>query len=244
MRTINPSAKLIGLIVMTMVLAAVHNPILNYLIFLIVSVLCIIDLIRSHRGVHLFVLPMIPIGLLAIGMFFTGFRFTSAPSSVVSSSLLADSAEAAIPGNVWNGMIFSSRMLVYAGIGLLFALTSDPVQMIRSFEKQLHMPQMFAYGLLSAWNLLPHMAGEYRKTKLAFQIRGIRVLPFSPRLLVTLMVKTVRWSEDLAMAMESRGFSSKQLRSSYEPPQIHKRDIAFLIVTCAIFPTCAFLITH
>ena len=103
---------------------------------------------------------------------------------------------------------------------------------------------MFAYGLLSAWNLLPHMAGEYRKTKLAFQIRGIRVLPFSPRLLVTLMVKTVRWSEDLAMAMESRGFSSKQLRSSYEPPQIHKRDIAFLIVTCAIFPTCAFLITH
>ncbi|MGN1390286.1 MAG: energy-coupling factor transporter transmembrane component T [Bulleidia sp.] len=240
MRTINPSAKLIGLTVMTMVLAAVHNPILNYLIFLIASVLCIDDLIRSHRKVHLFLYPMIPIGLLAVGMFFTGFRFTSAPSSVVSSNLISSSSQFRIPGNVWNGMIFSSRMLVYAAIGLLFALTSDPVQMIRSFEKQLHMPQMFAYGLLSAWNLLPHMAGEYRKTKLAFQLRGIRVLPFSPRLLVTLMVKTIRWSEELAMAMESRGFSSREARSSYDPPRIRRRDAVFLVITCAVFPLCSF----
>lgn len=242
MRELNPSAKLIGLIVVTMTLAAVHHPILNIAVFAAASVLCLIDLVKTHRGIHLFLYPMIPIGILAFSMFMTGYRFTSAPSSVVSRHLLSSSSLAFAPGNVWNGLIFSSRVLVYAAIDLLFTLTTDPVQMIRSFQKQLHMPQMFAYGLLSAWNIFPHMAQEYRKTKLAFQARGIHVNPFSPQLLVTLLVKTTRWSEELAMAMESRGFSSREARTSFEKPEVCRRDIAFLLVSCAAFPLLAFLV--
>lgn len=135
MSSLNPSAKLIGLVVMTMILAGVHNPILNVVVFLVASILCLQSLIKEHRGVHLYFYPMIPITLLAIGMFFTGYRFTSAPSSVVNSHIMTGSTLAMIPGNVYNGLIFASRVLVYASIGLLFALTSDPVTMVRSFEK-------------------------------------------------------------------------------------------------------------
>ena len=242
MSSLNPSAKLIGLVVMTMILAGVHNPILNVVVFLVSSILCLQSLIKEHRGVHLYFYPMIPITLLAIGMFFTGYRFTSAPSSVVNSHIMTGSTLAMIPGNVYNGLIFASRVLVYASIGLLFALTSDPVTMVRSFEKQLHVPQMFAYGLLAAWNVFPHMAQEYKKTKIAFQARGIHVLPFSPKLLVTLMVKTTRWSDELAMAMESKGFSSHQTRTSYQAPVIRKRDMIFLAVTCILFPFCCIVL--
>lgn len=242
MRSLNPSAKLIGLVVMTMVLAGVHSPVLNLLVFILASVLCLCDLVKEHRAVHLYFYPMIPIALLAIGMFFTGYRFTSAPSSVVNSHIITGSTLVMIPGNVYNGLIFASRVLVYASIGLLFALTSDPVTMVRSFEKQLHVPQMFAYGLLAAWNVFPHMAQEYKKTRIAFQARGIHVLPFSPKLLITLMVKTTRWSDELAMAMESRGFSSHETRTSYMAPKIHKRDVVFLTMTCVIFPICCFVL--
>lgn len=242
MRKMNPSAKLIGLIAVTMTLAAAHHPILNFAVFIAASAACLADLVKTHRKFHLFLYPMIPVAVLAFSMFMTGYRFTGTPSSVVSIHLLSSSSLGSIPSNVWNGMIFSSRVLVYAAIGLLFALTSDPVEMIRSFQKQLHLPQMFAYGLLSAWNIFPHMAQEYRKTRLSFLARGIRVRPYSPRLLITLLVKTTRWSEELAMAMESRGFSSKLERSSYQTPKLYRCDLIFLLLSCVVFPVISFLV--
>ena len=39
----------------------------------------------------------------------------------------------------------------YAGLGLTFALTTDRIRMVKSFQRQFHLPQVFAYGLLAAW---------------------------------------------------------------------------------------------
>lgn len=68
---------------------------------------------------------------------------------------------------------------------------------------------MFAYGLLAAWGILPNMMEEYKRTRAAFAARGIRVFPVSPALLKPLLVKSVRWSEELSIAMESRGFDGR-----------------------------------
>lgn len=247
LRTFNPSCKLIGLIVMTFAIAFVHNPVLNMIIFALSAVLIIQAIVSSGGKLNTYFVPMIPILILAVGMFFTGYRFTTTGSSVVNLHAMhiqqmmnaTDSSEEA--GKIWNGLTFSSRVLVYSGIGLLFALTTDRIRMIRSFQRQLHVPQVFAYGILAAWGLLPKMVTEYRRTKLAFQARGVRVSPVSPALLTTLMVKSTRWSEALACAMESRGFSPDGKRSSYEPEKVRARDIVFLAVSCGVFPVLAFL---
>ncbi|MCR5134049.1 MAG: energy-coupling factor transporter transmembrane protein EcfT [Clostridiales bacterium] len=227
---INPSCKLIGLIVLSFALAFCHHPVLNLGIFA-VSVLFIL---LSDANKRAFFIPMIPVLILAVGLFFTGYRFTHAASDVVNMDVLHVGSS-----QIWNGLIFASRALVYAGIGLLFALTTDRIRMIRSFNRQLHVPQVFAYGLLAAWGLLPQMMLEYRRTRMAFRARGIRVLPFSPLLLVTLLVKSTRWSEELSIAMESKGFSANAPRSTFEPERVRARDWVFLAVTCIVLPALA-----
>ena len=230
--TINPSCKLIGLLIVTFALAFVHHPVLNLAVFAVSVVLILL----SGGGKKTFFVPMIPVLILAVGLFFTGYRFTrTAATTVNMASLHVGNSQ------VWNGLIFSSRVLVYAGIGLLFALTTDRIRMIRSFQSQLHMPQVFAYGLLAAWGLLPQMMLEYKRTRMAFRARGIRVLPFSPALLVTLLVKSTRWSEELSIAMESKGFSPDGKRTLFEPERVRTRDIVFLIVTCILIPAAAIL---
>ena len=102
--------------------------------------------------------------------------------------------------------------------------------------------EIFAYGLLAAWGLLPQMMQEYKRTRLSFQARGIHVYPFSPALLTTLMVKSTRWSEELSIAMESKGFSGYEKRTSFEPERVRARDIAFLALTCVILPAAAIML--
>ncbi len=234
MRQINPTCKLIGLIAVTFAAAFVHHPVLNLILFGVSVVL----ILTSGAKPLTFLIPMIPILILAVGMFFTGLRFTRADTlSVVNTATLhiGDS-------RIWNGLIFSSRVVVYAGIGLLFALTTDRIRMIRSFHKQLHVPQVFAYGILAAWGLLPQMLLEYKRTRIAFRARGIAVRPWSPALIITLLVKSTRWSEELSIAMESRGFSAKGKRSEYMPERVRALDWVFLAVTIVGIPLAAVLI--
>ena len=233
MKTLNPSCKLIGLLILTLATAFVHHPLWNLALF----AASVILILASGCRAKTFLVPLIPVVLLAVGMFFTGYRFTRSDLTVVS-----DYNMHITNSSVWNGLIFSSRVLVYAGIGLLFALTTDRIRMIRSFNRQLHLPQIFAYGLLAAWGLLPQMMQEYKRTRLSFQARGIHVYPFSPALLTTLMVKSTRWSEELSIAMESKGFSGYEKRTSFEPERVRARDIAFLALTCVILPAAAIML--
>ena len=183
----------------------------------------------------------ITVGVLALvltvlGMFFTGYRFTADAALPVRSEafISADS-------HVLNGITQASRVFAYAGIGYLFALTTDKIHMIRSFQRQLHLPQVFAYGLLAAWGAFPHMAMEYRKTRAAFRARGIRLFPASPALLAPLLVKSVRWSNELSSAMESKGFSPDAKRSEYSPVKVHLYDWIFLIFCCALIPVLSMI---
>ncbi len=224
---VNPSCKLVCLLILTLALALVHNPVCNLIGF----VVCLILMLTSGADQKRVLVLLLPILLLAFGAFMTGYRFSTNMDipTRISGILSSDS-------HVWNGAMFGSRVLIYAAIGYLYAFTTDRVQMIRSFQKQLHMPQLFAYGLLAAWGIFPHMMQEYRRTMAAFRARGARPLPFSPSFLRPLLVKSVRWSEALSIAMESRGFSGDAERSEFEPVRMKKSDYAFAAFAGGILP--------
>ena len=225
LKQVNPSCKLICLLLVTLALAFAHDPVFNLIGFAV----CLLLLLTSGASVKRVLVLLLPIALLAFGAFMTGYRFstnTDMPTRI-AQILSSDS-------RIWNGWMFASRVLIYASIGYLFAFTTDRVQMIRSFQKQLHMPQLFAYGLLAAWGIFPHMMQEYRRTRAAFRARGRRVLPFSPSLLRPLLVKSVRWSEALSVAMESRGFSGRAKRSEFEPVRMRPGDWVFAAACAGI----------
>ncbi|MDF2654219.1 MAG: cobalt transporter [Bacillota bacterium] len=219
MNTINPSVKALGLLMPTFFLAAMQKPFLNLTVF----VLSLILLAVSRINYKIFIAAMIPVILTALGTFYTGYRFQAGNGMPVSelSFHLADSG-------VWNGLILASRVLAFAGLGLLLALTTDRVRLVQSLNQQLKLPPVFAYGLLAAWGILPVMMREYRQTRAAFRARGLRVLPVSPALLKPMLVKAVRWAEALSVAMESKGFDGNAPRTVYRPVPVRIRDFIFL----------------
>lgn len=232
MRSLNPACKFIGLLAVTFVLAALRDPVWNLTAFLASMALILLSRVRLRT----LLLLLVPVALAAAGMFFTGYRFSADSAMPVRSDVFLVGGSA-----VWNGVTHASRVLAYAGLGYLFALTTDRVLMVRSFQRQFHLPQVFAYGLLAAWGVFPHMAQEYRRTRAAFRARGIRVLPVSPALLGPLLVKSVRWSEELAVAMESKGFSGKARRTEFAPARVRGRDGCFLAICCGLLPLAALL---
>jgi energy-coupling factor transporter transmembrane protein EcfT len=221
LNTINPTFKALGLLMPTFFLAAMQKPFLNLGVF----ALCLILLAVSCVNLKIFAATMIPVMLTAVGTFYTGYHFQSGNGMPVSelSFHLADSA-------VWNGVILSSRVLAFAGLGLLLALTTDRVRLVQSSNQQLKLPPVFAYGLLAAWGILPVMVREYRQTRAAFRARGLRVFPVSPALLKPMLVKVVRWAETLSVAMESKGFAGNAPRTVYRPIPVRSRDYLFLFI--------------
>lgn len=228
MNTLNPVCKFFGILIPTFILAAIHDPILNLITFLVCLILLLVSRIRLK---FLFIL-MAPILLIAIGMFFTGYHFQSAAASPVNAENMNLTHTA-----VWNGLIMSSRVLVYAGLGFLFALTTNKIELIRSMEQQLRLSPLFSYSLMAAWNIFPNLLEEYKKTRIAFQARGLRSYPLSPTLLKPMLVKAIFWSEALAIAMESKGFNGKAKRTEYYQLKPTCKDYLFPIVTSGLFIT-------
>lgn len=226
MRSIDPAMKFLGLLSVTILLAWRYDPGCN----LFVTILCIALLAASRVPIRRIAAVSFPLLLAACGLFFTGYRFSAASNLPVRTDTLFPYS-----APLWNGLAQASRGLAYGFVGLLFTLTTDRIALIRSFQQRFHIPPLFSYSLLAAWGIVPQMLLEYRKAKAAFRARGRRVLPMSPALLRPLLVKSVRWSEALSMAMEAKGFSADAARTQLDSLSLHVQDWFFLI-SCLIVP--------
>jgi len=226
MKSINPALKLIGVMIPIIMIAFVYHIMLN---FCVVAV-CMVVLVWSRINWKNALKVLIPILILAVGMFMTGYRFHDGSNvgAGAATKLLVSG------GAVENGLQLSSRVLAFASLGMLFVFTTDIMKLVRSMEQQLHMPVKFVYGLLAAFQLIPNISHEYRKTRAAFRARGLYPAPISPALLTPLMVKAVRWSEALAAAMESQGFDDQAKRTCYRPLLVRTRDWLFPFLTTGL----------
>lgn len=233
MRALDPTAKFFALLALTFEVAIQHNALFN----VILLVFCLTALLLSRVNLKTLGLLLIPSLLAALGMFFTGYHFSAGNNMPVRDSMLSFGGS-----SFMNGITLASHVMAYAGLGFVFALTTDRVQMIRSLRYHLHIPQVFAYGLLAAWGIFPRMSLEYRRARAAFRARGMSTFPVSPALLKPLLVKSIRWSEALSIAMESRGFSGQAARTEYGCPHFKARDWAFVAICCLIVPAILFVL--
>lgn len=224
MKSINPACKFIGILIPTVLLLFFYSPILNMTVF----VVCLAVLFISRCSKTGLAVAMVPVVLSAVALFFTGYHFPNNSHLALNYQLFANSA-------VWNGLQLGSRVLAFSGLGLLFVLTTDRLELIHSARQQFHVPVKFAYGLLAAWGMVPNMLREYSRAKAAFRARGLVPAPWSPMLLKPLLVKTVRWSESMAAAMESKGFGGKRERTEYYVMEVKLRDKLFPVLTTVVF---------
>lgn len=220
MKCIDPAMKFIALLLVTLILAWKYSLILNAAVFLA----CVIGILSCGVSAKRLLVMLLPILLAALGMFFTGYKFSAAEGLPVNTEIFHLGSSALV-----NGLTQASRVLAYAGVGYLFALTTERVMMVKSFQKRFRLPQIFAYGLLAAWGIFPQMMREYKRNRAAFRARGLSAFPLSPAVLKPLLVKTVRWSEALSVAMESKGFSGSAQRTEYQSVPVKAADWPFLL---------------
>ena len=176
---------------------------------------------------------LIPAFITAFGLFVMGLYYARGSSidfgEIKSAATIPYAVRAAMATNFYAALQLATRLLAYAGFGILFALSTDGELFIASLMHQCRLSPKFAYGILAAIHLLPNIVRESQAVRLAYRSRGLRVHWYSAAPLFTMMVNSIRWSECIAMAMESKGFSAETQRTYFLIPKVHWYDWAYAV---------------
>jgi energy-coupling factor transport system permease protein len=224
MKSLNPGYKLLTLMIASLLLSSTYNIRLNLIVFG-VSVLFTLTTPGINR--KKWFIAMIPFLLAAFGMFMTGLTF---PASQEQGNIVGVMGDRVIYATSFdNALKLTTRILAYGGLGMLFAYTTDSMNLIMSLMQQFHLPPKFAYGILAAYHFFPVIKHEYQIVGNALKVRGIKSGPFSRKRLFPMLVHAMERSENLSMAMESRGFDDKSPRAVAFRIPFRVTDVAFLL---------------
>lgn len=192
---INPFYKFAFIILFSTVITFIHSFWLNIWVFGI-SIFLILIGVKYDKYIKAlkFLLPVI---FMSFSLFIMGLFFGEG-SGGMFGTVTTESTQV--------GINMATRFLSFAGIGLIFALTTDPYELVKSMQKDAKLPRKFAYGMLCAVNLLPYIKTEYQNAILAFHVRGVKVGPLSLKPLFSMLVNSFRWADVLSIAMISKGF--------------------------------------
>ena len=215
---INPFIKVVAILVCGILMALTSSWKLN-LAVLIAALLAL--LLLSNCKLSSLVKTFVPVILLAGAVFVSGMSYgkSAAQSASIYDVASMDSA-----------LLLSTRILAYVGMGMLFALSTDQKEFIMSLMHQAHVKPKFAYGVLAAVNLIPTLRREWDEVNLAYRARKKRtgLLPIGP--LFNTLVNGIRWSENVAMAMESKGFDGDGSRTFAITTRVRAGDICFAVL--------------
>lgn len=139
------------------------------------------------------------------------------------------------------GLGLAVRLVAIALAGLLSTATSQPTEIADSLVQQLRVSPRFAVGVLAALRLLPIMAQEWQTISMARRARGVaagRSPVAAIRLfagqLMTLLVGAIRRGTRMALAMEARGFGSRECRTVARVQRFTLGDWAWIVGAVAL----------
>lgn len=212
----NPSFKTISIFLSSLIVGLFNSYKLNFF----VVVLGFLFLFTSKRvNFKKLMIALVPVILLSLSFFMAGYKF--------SASGLTASVNNNLDSNFYNGLVLGSRIAAYALLGISYSMTTDSKELVYSFIQQLNLSDNLAFGILSAINLIPNLKNDLEKVKLSYNVRGIRYGFLNIRPIFTLLVRSVRFSDNIASSMEAKGFGGK--RSNYIIMGVNTCDYIFAI---------------
>ena len=150
-----------------------------------------------------------------------------AASLGVFNALVSQSAAA--------GAAIALRIIGVSFAGILAVATIDPTDLADALVEHAHAPRRFVVGALAAFRLFPLFSREWDVLGLARRARGIeadrtyvdRLRSFPGRAL-GLLVAAIRRATRLALAMDARGFGSRDCRTLARPRALTRQDGALV----------------
>lgn len=224
---INPFYKCVSVVMSCIMLSFTFSILLNCIIFFISIILLIFC---SHCKLKNVLLYFIPVIVSALGLFLTGVFFGNNESTVYSVSIVANMNITSI----YNGLQLSTRVIAFCSLGMLFTLTTKPLDFVHSLMQQGKLKPKFAYGVLASVNLMPNIKNEYKNARFALEVRGVQCNVFSFKPIFNMFVNAVFWADCLTMAMESKGFSIDAERIPYKKITVSCKDYLFLTLPTSL----------
>lgn len=216
---LNPGYKALTIFLISLILSFEYNYYINFTIFILAIILMLLSKVKLKK----ILISFLPVVIMALGVFSTGYFYGNGEigNSVNDISKIVVTIE-----NRESGLQLAARILAYAGLGFLFVYTTNPRHFILSLMQQFKLSDKFAYGIMAAYNFIPIVRSEYKNITYAYRARGVKRNIFMLPMLVT----AIRASENIAMAMESKGFQVGSSRSQYIKLKVDKIDYLLLIL--------------
>ncbi len=230
MNKINPSVKAVTIILCGL-LNSFHFSIRWNLVIIGV---CALQLLLSRVSPAKVIRLLIPITLAAASVFMALLVHGSGAGGEAGTETVNFMTVSTSISGYHTALAVGLRIYAYAFLGMLFTYTTDYLAFIYSLMQQLHLSPKFAYGVFAAFNLLPVIRREYAQIRLSYQVRGIRIAPWSLRPLFPALVNAMHYAESLAMAMEAKGFDETGERTCRMELHIHWYDCVWALCMTAL----------
>ncbi|MCL4385692.1 MAG: energy-coupling factor transporter transmembrane protein EcfT [Cyanobacteria bacterium] len=245
---INPTVKLILIIVIMLVITFAYDP-YTPLIFCVLALIMITALGKINlKQVIKMVLPLILI-LLAI----TVTSILSYNTALETNpKIIADWWIFKISLNSLKfGLTIGFRTLCFLLFSLLFVATTEPADFIISLIVQLKLSPRIGFGTLAGYRFIPLLSAEYQNIYDAHKIRGIKdkngfIAKFMrfKKYSVPLLVTASRKAQRTAIAMDSKCFYAFPKRTYLRDLRIKRNDIIFIILVVTVSAVTIFLLSR
>ena len=157
---------------------------------------------------------LLPLALAAAGIVIANILFSGRNADPLVTELLKLGPLRITQEAVTAAAGLGARVTSIVSVGAVFALTTDATHLVDSLVQLARVSPRFAYGALAAYQAVPRLAEDLTTIRHARRLRGLP--EWRPRILVGLLVRAIRHADELALAMDARGFGSGP-RSTYRP---------------------------
>ncbi|MEJ6399719.1 energy-coupling factor transporter transmembrane component T family protein [Nicoliella lavandulae] len=198
----NPAIKLLMVIIIGVEISFIPNVPLNLCIMAISMLYLILKRTKFKSLLYLILYPMIPAAGLLISQVIYG---------VQGSEM---------------GWVLFTRLYTYVWLGATFTLTTNIADLAFTLEQNFKLPSKFAYGVLTAFNLVPRIITEVQTIRHASLMRGVTLQLWSPKLYFKAILAAINWSTDLSQAMISHGFVEDAPRTHVNKTYVRWTDYA------------------
>lgn len=224
---INPSFKLLLMVLLFIHLLMIHNPnvLINYLIGMVVLYL----FFTGHPWKRLLVISF-PFLFIFLTSSTSMIFFGKGEVTWLKWGLVHITEE-----SFFRGLHLGFRGMIFAVLGIVFALTTRPVFLFYSLMQQFKLKPKYAYSFMAAIRLIPLMVEEMQTLHYALKVRGVQgekgVRGFYYKLKsysIPLLSQSIRRAYRIAVAMEAKRFSNHENRTYFYQLGFSRFDIIFL----------------
>lgn len=186
----------------------------------------------------------VPFALFGFGFLTTSLLFNAESGFAVQMAR----EQGAVQPDVSPGLVLFFRTLACGMVSALFALTTDPGQLVRALMTHLRLPAPFGFALMQAMHLVPDLGRELQTLRMARAIQQGRPLRRLPRptelmaLTIPLLAFAIRRAGRAAIAMEAKGLRPGHPRSQMHSLPLRATDLILFGLGLAVLAAVLLLL--